>query len=71
MKKFSIILTVYKNEKNLPVTIPYIMDRLSLFLNYEVEVILVCDGSPDKSYEVMKEYQAMYSQNIKIVNENS
>ncbi len=68
MKKFSIILPVYKNEKNLPVTIPYIMDRLSLFLNYEVEVILVCDGSPDKSYEVMKEYQAMYSQNIKIVN---
>jgi len=37
MKKFSIILPVYKNEKNLPVTIPYIMDRLSLFLNYEVD----------------------------------
>ena len=68
MKKFSIILPVYKNEKNLPVTIPYIMDRLSLFLGYEAEVILVCDGSPDKSYDVMKEYQAMYPKKIKIVN---
>lgn len=67
MKKFSIILPIYKNEKNLPVTVPYIMDRLSLFSGYEVEVILVCDGSPDNSYEVMKEFQAMYPNQIKIV----
>lgn len=66
MKKFSIIIPVYKNEKNIPITIDYIREHLSLFPNYEVEIVMVCDGSPDDSYSVMKEYQKKYPDLIKI-----
>lgn len=67
MKKiFSIILPIYGNEKNLPVTIPYIMERMHLFENYDVEIIMVNDGSPDDSWEVMKQYQMQYPDIIKI-----
>ena len=66
MKKFSIVLPIYGNEKNLPVTIPYIIDHLDLFSNYETEIIMVCDGSPDNSYEVMKEFQKKYPKLIRI-----
>lgn len=59
-KMFSIILPIYGNEKNLPITIPYIMQHLDLFPNYEIEIIMVCDGSPDNSWEVMKEMKKKY-----------
>lgn len=67
MKKlFSIILPIYGNEKNLPVTIPYIIEHLKLFENYNVEIIMVNDGSPDNSYEIMKDYQKKYPKLIRI-----
>lgn len=67
MKKiFSIVLPIYKNELNLPVTIPYIIEHLDLFPDYEVEVIMVNDGSPDHSYTEMKKYQQQYPDLIRI-----
>lgn len=66
-KKFSIVLPIYGNEKNLPITIPYIVDNIpKLFPNYDVEIIMVNDCSPDNSYEIMKEYQKQYPQLIRI-----
>lgn len=67
MKKlFSIVLPIYGNEKNLPITIPYIVEHLDLFENYDVEIIMVNDGSPDKSWEIMCEYQKKYPDLIRI-----
>lgn len=65
-KKFSIVIPIYKNEKNLPITIPYIIEKLPLFSDYDVEIVMVNDGSPDNSYEVMKEFQKEYPNLIKI-----
>lgn len=66
---FSIIIPVYKSELNLPVTIPYILEQIPiLFPQYQVELILVNDGSPDHSWEIMKEYQARYPEIIRIIN---
>ncbi len=65
-KTFSIIMPIYGNEKNLPITIPYVMEHLNLFEEYKVELVMVCDGSPDNSYEIMKEFQQRYPQTIKI-----
>lgn len=59
-KMFSIVLPIYGNEKNLPVTIPYIAEHLDLFPDYDIELIMVCDGSPDNSWEVMKEMKKRY-----------
>jgi len=64
-KLFSIVIPVYGNEKNLPITIPYIVEHLNLFSNYDVEIIMVCDGSPDHSWEVMKEMKRRYPRLIR------
>lgn len=65
-KKFSIVLPIYKNEENLPITIPYIISSFTLFPTYEVELVMVCDGSPDNSYQIMKEYKQKFPEKIKI-----
>ena len=68
MKKlFSIIIPVYKNEKNLPITVPYILEQLpTLFPQYDIELVLVNDGSPDRSWELMKDFQRQYPETIRI-----
>ena len=66
-KTFSVVIPIYKSEENLPVTIPYIMENVKkLFPNYKFELILVNDGSPDNSWEIMKGYAAMYPDTIRI-----
>lgn len=65
---FSIVIPVYKNELNLPVTIPYVLEQIPiLFPEYQVELILVNDGSPDHSWTIMKEYQAKDPETIRII----
>lgn len=68
MEKFTIVIPVYGNEKNLPVTIPYIMNHLDLFPQYTVDAVLVCDGSPDASWKIMKEFKKRYPETLKIIN---
>lgn len=65
-KKFSICIPVYNNEENLPITIPHIMEHLYLFDQYDVEIIMVNDGSTDASYDVMKKYRESYPDIIRI-----
>lgn len=65
-KKFSIVMPIYKNEQNLPTTIPYVIEHRDLFSQYDVELVMVCDGSPDRSYGIMKEYKEKYPDIIKI-----
>lgn len=68
MKKFSIVIPIYGNEKNIPITIPYIVENIPvLFSNYKVEIIMVNDGSPDNSWDIMKIYQKKYPEIIRIV----
>ncbi len=54
------------NEGNIPITIPYIVEHLGLFPDYDVELILVCDGSPDGSYEAMQSMKKQYPDLIRI-----
>lgn len=70
MKKiFSIIVTVYKNELNLPHTIPHYLKGIEKLNNkFDVEFIYVNDGSPDNSYKILKDFQEIYPDKIKIVN---
>lgn len=68
MKKlFSVVIPIYKNEKNLPITVPFIMENApKLFPDYDFELIMVNDGSPDDSWRVMQEYRRQYPQTIRI-----
>lgn len=67
MTKFSIIIPVYYNEPNLPVTIPRLIEIGEKIKDYLLELIFVDDGSGDRSLEVLLEYQSRYPRIIKVV----
>jgi len=67
MKKLSIVVPVYFNEKNLPETIPRLLKLKESLPNYELELIFVDDGSKDKSLEILLDYKKKYSDIIKVV----
>lgn len=65
MSKLSVIVTVYKNEKNL---LPFYEDfneNIAPYLD-DYEIIMVNDASPDNSWEVMKGI-ALKDKKVKIV----
>lgn len=50
----SLIIPVYKNELNIPDLLEAIR-KMNTTLENNLEVVFVVDGSPDKSYELLKE----------------
>ncbi len=64
--KVSIIIPVYYNEDNLKPLYDDIKRKFIDVIDYEYEIVMVNDGSKDRSYDVMKELASMDS-NIKII----
>lgn len=65
MSKLSVIVTIYKNEKNI---IPFYEDfckNIAPFIE-EYEIVMVNDNSPDNSWDIMKEI-ALKDSNVKII----
>ncbi|MBQ9135773.1 MAG: glycosyltransferase family 2 protein [Lachnospiraceae bacterium] len=56
--KLSIIIPVYYNEDNLHPLYADIKEKVIEKIDYEYEIIMVNDGSKDKSWEVMQELAA-------------
>lgn len=52
--RHSIIIPVYKNEQNIPRLLTALED-LNQKLNKDLECVFVVDGSPDKSFEILKQ----------------
>lgn len=63
---FSIVVPVYRNEMNIVDTVEYIYAHRDLFAEYRLELVMVNDGSPDASWEKMKELQHKYPEFLKI-----
>ncbi len=64
--KVSIIIPVYYNEDNLRPLYADIKEKFIEKIDYDYEIVMVNDGSGDKSYEVMQEL-AEQDSNIKII----
>ena len=64
--KISIIIPVYFNEDNLYPLYEDLKVKFIEKIDYEYEIVMVNDGSGDKSYEVMKDL-ANRDKNIKII----
>ncbi len=64
--KVSIVIPVYYNEDNLRPLYADIKEKFINKIDFEYEIIMVNDGSKDKSFEVMKEL-AKADSNIKII----
>lgn len=61
--KFSVVIPVYKVEKYLEETILSVINQDMRFKD-DIQIILVNDGSPDKSKEICLKYSKMYPNNI-------
>ena len=64
--KVSIVIPVYYNEDNLYPLYADIKEKFIDKIDYDYEIVMVNDGSKDRSYEVMQEL-ADQDPNIKIV----
>ncbi|WP_029323431.1 glycosyltransferase family 2 protein [Butyrivibrio sp. AE3004] len=64
--KVSVVIPIYYNEDNLKPLYNDIKEKFIDKIDYKYEIIMVNDGSKDKSYEVMKEL-ALLDNNIKII----
>lgn len=64
--KLSIIIPVYFNQDNLRPLYDDIKEKIIDAIDYDYELVLVNDGSKDKSYDVMKEL-AGQDENIRII----
>lgn len=58
-KKYSILLPTYNERENLPIIV-WLIEKHLCDINYEV--IIIDDGSPDKTLEVAKELQKIYGE---------
>ena len=63
--KVSVIIPVYFNEDNLRPLYDDLKEKFIDRIDYDYEIVMVNDGSKDKSYEVMRELAAR-DKNIKI-----
>jgi len=52
----SVVVPVYQNEENLEVTIPCLLSLKEQLGKYDLEIILVDDGSTDASLEVISRF---------------
>ncbi|HEY1991418.1 MAG TPA: glycosyltransferase family 2 protein [Gammaproteobacteria bacterium] len=51
--RLSVVIPVYKNEANIPALLPALQQLLDS-LSEPAEVVFVVDGSPDRSYELLR-----------------
>ena len=63
MNKYSIILPTYNERENLPIITELIMEQSRQY-NIDIELIIVDDNSPDRTYEVALELQKIYKDKI-------
>lgn len=52
--KFSVIIPVYKNEASIPRLLEALLN-MSVELDNQLEVVFVVDGSPDRSFELLRD----------------
>ena len=64
--KLSIVIPVYYNQDNLVPLYQDIKEKVIKKIEYDYEIVMVNDGSQDRSYEIMKEL-SQKDKNIKIV----
>jgi dolichol-phosphate mannosyltransferase len=64
---FSIVVPVYQNEMNLENTVPSLLALRNKLPGYDLELVLVDDGSTDNSYRIMQSFQREYPESIVLV----
>lgn len=66
-KTFSIVVPVYQNGANLPVTMPTLLGLQDKLPGWQLELIFVDDGSRDDSLGLLSEFAAENPEQVKVV----
>lgn len=66
--KISVVIPVFNSSEILPELVERLMATFTKLSNYQFELIMVNDGSEDKSWEELKIQKNKFSEYIKIVN---
>jgi glycosyltransferase involved in cell wall biosynthesis len=66
MKKYSLVIPVFKSEENLA-DLFNSLDELSLLLNQNLEVVFVVDGSPDNSLAILLDQARNFTYPVQII----
>ena len=66
-RKLSIIVPHYYNELNIPDTIPRLLALVPQLPDYDLELILIDDGSGDRTLELLTEWQRREPDRIRVV----
>lgn len=64
---FSIVVPVYFNELNLEDTVPQLLALGNHLPGYDLELVMVDDGSGDRSLEILRRFQTEHPANVKVV----
>ena len=67
MKILSIVVPVYYNESNLPETIPQLLALAPNLPGYQLELVMVDDGSGDDLLRIFRKFQQEFPDVIKVV----
>ena len=65
-RTLSIVVPVYYNEPNLADTVPRLLALEDELPGYRIELVLVDDGSGDRSLEMLLDYRAQHPDRIKV-----
>lgn len=63
---YSIVIPVYKNEESIPRLVA-VLTQMSVELEQKLEVVFVVDGSPDKSFELLKNHMAQMPLPVQLI----
>lgn len=66
-KTLSIVVPVYQNEANLNDAIPRLLSLQEKLPRYRFELVLVNDGSTDKSQDILSKYFKLYPDKIVVI----
>ena len=66
-RTFSIVVPVFQNEESLEETFSRLLALRSQLSDYDLELVMVDDGSRGRSFEILTEYAQRYPETIKLV----
>ena len=66
MTRFSLVIPVYKSEDNLPKLFESV-NKLSILLERQLEVVFVVDGSPDNSLKILLGHIPQFAHPVQII----
>ena len=68
MKKAIVIVPTYNEKDNVPILVPRLQKVFADIKGWQMEILIVDDTSPDKTYQVVEKLQKRFSHLFLLIN---